>query len=559
MQYAKVKATTLLTWLLAMFFVCCGEKHTVGKELVDIEDYMEAHPDSTKQMVEKLNGFYSTHEGLGETEKMKLELLCADAQNKAYVAFATDTTMKAVVNYFDSCGTLHEKIKAHYLLGCVYRDMGETTKAMGCLLDAVKIFSNDNNPKTSEYLTISKVYSQKADIEYRTLLARDMLKSLDKGMHYAFLGKDTLAALRIGCHKAFAYYILDEFDSAFACNKYFAQQFVEHGRPQEAAMMAGADMAGLLEMGDYEKMKRAIDHYEAYSGNVVGGKAVPGTEIYYYYMGEYMLWHGNCDSALYYFRKEQQYGKDIHNQYSAACGLAKLYDKLGMADSAAKYSMLYSSLSDTMDAHSDVGELHNLLMQRQSKRKDIEHQKNIHGWFLFAGCFLLIVSVASLLYWKKNTKSKKYTKHAYDDALDGMRTDMKVLQDRCSEAEEKVYVYERKCNEALSQIYTSELFAGLKNALADGRFLVSNEAHDIQVLVEKVLPGFRAKVNPLGKLSDAEYMICILTKLNVKPSDIAKLLGFTKSDVSKKRKRLLAKIFGIDGKPSDFDDAIKKF
>lgn len=72
-------------------------------------------------------------------------------------------------------------------------------------------------------------------------------------------------------------------------NKYFAQQFVEHGRPQEVAMMAGVDMAGLFEIGEYEKMKRAIDHYEAYSGNVVDGKAVPGTEIYYYYMGENML------------------------------------------------------------------------------------------------------------------------------------------------------------------------------------------------------------------------------------------------------------------------------
>ena len=133
-----------------------------------------------------------------------------------------------------------------------------------------------------------------------------------------------------------------------------------------------------------------------------------------------------------------------------------------MADSAAKYSMLYSSLSDTMDAHTDVGELHNLLMQRQSKRKDIEHQKNIHDWILFAGCFLLIASVGSLIYWKKNVKSKKSTKYAYDEILGGMKTDIKVMQDKCSEAEAKIHAYEYNNNEALSQIYTSKLFDGLK-------------------------------------------------------------------------------------------------
>ena len=45
--------------------------------------------------------------------------------NKNYVPFSTDSVMQEVADYYDHHGPPNERMEAHYLLGCVYRDMGE--------------------------------------------------------------------------------------------------------------------------------------------------------------------------------------------------------------------------------------------------------------------------------------------------------------------------------------------------------------------------------------------------------------------------------------------------
>lgn len=39
--------------------------------------------------------------------------------------------MKEVAAYYDSHGNTNEQMEAHYLLGCAYRDMGESTMEIG--------------------------------------------------------------------------------------------------------------------------------------------------------------------------------------------------------------------------------------------------------------------------------------------------------------------------------------------------------------------------------------------------------------------------------------------
>ena len=57
-------------------------------------------------------------------------------------------------------------------------------------------------------------------------------------------------------------------------------------------------------------------------------------------------------------------------------------------------------------------------------------------------------------------------------------------------------------------------------------------------------------------VSELEMRICLLTRLMFKPKDIAVLVGCRFPEVSLTRSRLLKKIYGIDGKSSDFDKRI---
>ena len=72
-----------------------------------------------------------------DRRQMHEALMQAKAQNENFEPFTSDSTMLRVVDYYDSHGTANEQMLAHYLLGCVYRDLGDAPRALECYHDAV--------------------------------------------------------------------------------------------------------------------------------------------------------------------------------------------------------------------------------------------------------------------------------------------------------------------------------------------------------------------------------------------------------------------------------------
>ena len=54
----------------------------------------------------------------------------ADSLNRSYVPITSDSLLKEASTCFDHHGTPNERLRAHYLLGCAYRDMGEAPHAI---------------------------------------------------------------------------------------------------------------------------------------------------------------------------------------------------------------------------------------------------------------------------------------------------------------------------------------------------------------------------------------------------------------------------------------------
>ena len=59
-------------------------------------------------------------------------------------------------------------------------------------------------------------------------------------------------------------------------------------------------------------------------------------------------------------------------------------------------------------------------------------------------------------------------------------------------------------------------------------------------------------------LSSKEYRICILVLLAFKPGEMVNLTGFSSSDISKTRQRLLMKLFGEQGSAGQFDRRLRE-
>ena len=149
-----------------------------------------------------------------KADRMRYEVLLAEAMNKSYKPFTTDSVLKQVVRYYDRHGSsnfwsserliswlrdgrvvtkvsaANQRLKAHYLLGCAYRDMGEAPAAINAWQEAVDCA--DTLRTDCDYNTLYRVYGQMADAFHNQLLFSDEITTLQKAIHYAHLAKDTL-------------------------------------------------------------------------------------------------------------------------------------------------------------------------------------------------------------------------------------------------------------------------------------------------------------------------------------------------------------------------------
>lgn len=97
-------------------------------------------------------------------------------------------------------------------------------------------------------------------------------------------------------------------------------------------------------------------------------------------------------------------------------------------------------------------------------------------------------------------------------------------------------------------------------ALADKPLLQPDEA-DWQLLAETVaqhLPSFPRLLLAENGVSTKEYRLSMLALLAFKPGQMAVLTGFTSSDISQTRRRLLQKVFGEQGSATCYDKRIRE-
>lgn len=108
--------------------------------------------------------------------QMRHAMMEADAQNKAYIDFTTDSVMKQVAEYYDHNGNSNDRMRAHYLLGCTYRDMGDAPAELECLQKAVE--SADTEAQDCDFYVLTAIYGQIADIYDSQYLPDEEIKIL---------------------------------------------------------------------------------------------------------------------------------------------------------------------------------------------------------------------------------------------------------------------------------------------------------------------------------------------------------------------------------------------
>lgn len=564
--------------------------------LSQIDTLMEAHPDSA---LLRLDSIRSLKESWPKRLRMRYDLLEAKAQNKAFVDFTSDSIAKEFTKYYDSHGTANERMMAHYLLGCVYRDLGEAPHAVDCYLDAIS--QADTTSKDCDFYTLSCAYAQMADIYYKQLLLTNSIEANKKASIYAFRSNQPKFAITNLVGMASSYILLNKRDSAELILKKANGLYLRYGLLQNALQSSNSLL--YLYVDNPSKLKEAkelIDKYEELSTHFDRSLELRGDKRqFYYYKGKYFEEINQLDSAEYYYRKVYRPNMSFVDMDPMYRGLLSVFTKRHQADSIAKYSQLLCLANDSSIAKKDqdlTAQMAASYNYNRYQKEALENEKIAHHTQIILISILIGVAVvAFILYtiWRNHLKKQErlraeYTKateeyeknirtmrlldSAYQEVINAMKEELsKTKSENQSHLETITAEYERSITEleeenhklaetirklekqdAVSdylqktkELMNTEIVKHIKDLeQIPLSFLTKDDWDMLDAKIATYFPSIIHDLNSLPKITDQKIRVCLLVLLKVQDSCIANWLDLKANRISNIKSELNKELFG---------------
>lgn len=567
--------------LFSMLLSCTGNR-AYDQQLSKADSIMDIADDSAQIAIKMLDALKPEWSKFTKAQRMRYDLLYHKAMNKAYIDFTSDSTMLAVVDYYEHHGTANDKMLAYYILGCVYRDMHEAPMALEYYNKATE--QADTTAQDCDYATLCRVYSQMGFLFAKQHLPHQELASLDKAVKYAYLAKDTLNAIRYYQNKQAIYANQNKLDSAIIINNQAAKLFKQIGALKEANIAFGCNFEYYLKK---KMLKEAEEAFKAYlSTNYHGNDNWKDAYAYILYeRGSYYLAVGKKDSAYSCLKQSFEQSKSYNNLAVSAKGLAQYYALTNQPELATKYALLSSEYNDSDLVRVRKTQLHQLqAMYDYSRNKRLamvaeqKSEKRIMVIYVVILCGIILFCLSIFIYkLQMNKKNHRISliQQLYNDSLLKLQSNQRELQ-RVKDLNELEVIQQKE--EVIMNLKNTikdirEKFSG--SLLTDTDIILQNSAifRKIQFItlhpkeklsnenwielsdfIEQLIPSFPQILK--NRLTEKEYHICLLIRLHISPSSISNLVELSNSGVSLSRKRMLEKVCGKDGTAKDFDKFI---
>ncbi len=461
--------------------------------------------------------------GDGGQQRAQLEQL--EQQNVSMQPMLNDSLAEALVSYFDRHGDANERMRAKYILGRTYYCLGELPRALEIYNEAADCA--DTTSANCDFAKLSRIYAQKAEVFHDQVQPRSELKELGMAEYYAKKGNDSLMAIECYALQADAFDYLHQTDSVISIKNKAARLFNIINRKDRAYQTLSTIITALINKNEIDKAEEILYNYEMFSGFFDNnGNIIRGREVYYYIKGKFYLAVNEIDSAEYMFRKELRDGKDLNNQIAGCKGLQEVYEHRRIPDSIAKYATLSYELNDSAYSLSEMQNIQKLQASyNYNHQKYLAEKKNLEATvaWLLSGLILIVVLLGGAYF---GMKYRQMHKVALDYRL-------------------------RKAG-------ITHHLKKLANANPP-QYPTNADWDQLRMLVEREIPSFRKtlKVDELS-LTEMDYDVCLMVRVHLLPIEMSKLKQCTPSHISNIRKRLLLRIFGIEGGSDDFDDEIGK-
>ena len=580
-----MKEKVIFLLLIIMLLASCAGNRKYDDLMQRADSIMNVNDDSAKVVIRMLDGVKSQLPEFTKKQRMRYELLRHKAMNKACITFTSDSVMKEVVDYYDHHGSANERMLANYVLGCVYRDMHEAPMALEYYNKATE--QADTTAADCDYGTLYRVYSQMGFLFSKQYLPYQLLDAFGKAMKYAYLAKDTLNAIINYQNRENAYSYLGNKDSVIAINLHAATMFKQIGNNYAAAIAFGCNYKYYIEKKDFINAKKAFEAYN--STGYEGNSEYEDSKAYVLCLkGTYYMFTGQLDSACYILQQSLKFCKSFSNKAATTKALAHYYAKVNQPSLAMKYALQSSEYNDSdliearktqlqqVQAMYDYGRNQEIARMAEQKAK---RSTQMNYMIVFA-CVVLFLFL-SYVYRKQLALKKKRiaaSKLVYEDSLLKLKRLQEEKAQLVAEKDKKLAQIITEKENAISKLVSeihdiqnryslssmSEAYLVLKNSSIYKK-IQCIEAHPLEEMneedwteladtVEELIPNFIPMLK--NRVSDRDYRICLLIRLGIPASLMARLLNLSDAAISKSRKTMLKKLCGKVGKPKEFDEYV---
>ena len=492
----------------------------------------------------------------------------AETANKLYKPLPSDTVFQEVVDYYDRHGDANERMKAYYLMGCIYCDRHEAPMALQWYLDAVE--QADTLAADCDYLTLMKVYGQMAGIYHSQLMPMEEIESRRMFSKCAARIDSTYQVIR-GIEKQLgAYQLMNDTAMILSLTDSVHDLYLQTGMPQAAASVFPSAIYIYLARHDYSKAKQLMDIFEQESGLFdADGNICKTREHYYQSKGLYYEGIGRLDSAEYFYRQLLPYGFKLDGYR----GLISVYRTLHITDSVIHFIPHYEHAFNSYRQAFHAQAMHQVdAMYDYTRHQKIAHQKEIeandarHSLYYIIIAIFLVAVLASTMFTKYRKRQAAQKAQLLDEAemlaksLEDSRREYLLfktdkeqyertlqeqihnLESQNSSMKEKILEYK----EDDSELMNSDIVKYFEDK-ALGKHGVEKVNRSYLSQLEK---AFRKQLKNSYKrykrceLSEFQLQVAMLTRLHFTTGDIALILGSSSSSISNTKARINNDMFG---------------
>lgn len=581
----------IIILLLLTVSTSCNDKSNTEEILKRIS---EAGDSCISDALNELDSLWADSASMSYSERMKWHLIRSKYMNKAFIDMSDDSIMEDVAAYYDKNGSSEEKMMAHYLLGCTYRDKGDNPKTLQCYQDAVMLA--DTSQSDFDYNQLSRIYSQIEWIYLEEGFYKEALNAAEQARDNALLAHDTLLYWTYESCRANSFYQLCQYDSVLSVCKRVKPELERLNRSDVAALAQSPAFNVLIEQKRYSDAKVLMDYYERHSClfDDYGEIKDVNKQSYFYTKGSYYMGMSMPDSAAWCFHRLLGKSGVLNDRVNAYRGLYELYMKSGITDSVMRYSRLYIDASDSLASSkatesmariSRMFEYEHYRKEAEQKRYEATAAETRNRWMMLAACTgIAAIAAAFALFRRRQRRRISFladTYHDYAERLKETSRELDMLKSIHEESEsslnalleEKAMEEERLRNmvQALEKKYND---TRQRQNITEGRMiklittvgenpvrkkLKPTDWDNIQNIVKAKYPKCHSLLqSKIGDLSPAEIKICCLSFLGIKPKLISNILHISQQSVTNYRIRLLNKLFDTNGSAKEFDDRVEK-